>query len=99
MDRRVFCIDNEGYPVALELFATYKTIGDEQAEKRGLIRVIDESGEDYLYPRSRFVPVDITPDVLATLSEEARKALAKLAPQAGDSVAPLTGRRFSAQSR
>ena len=45
---RVFCIDNEGYPVALELFATYETVADEQAEKRGLIRVIDESGEDYL---------------------------------------------------
>ena len=73
----VFCIDNEGYPVALELFATYATVADEQAEKRGLIRVIDESGEDYLYPKSRFVSADITPDVFATLSDEAQKALAK----------------------
>lgn len=92
---RVFCIDNAGYPVALELFATYETIADEQAEKRGLIRVIDESGEDYLYPKSRFVSVDITPDAFASLSEEAQKALAKHTPL---SVDPLTGREFSAQA-
>ena len=59
---RFICIDNEGYPVALEMFATYETIADDQAEKRGLLRVIDESGEDYLYPKSRFVPADASLD-------------------------------------
>lgn len=74
---RFICINNQGYPVALELFATYETVPDKQAEERGLLRVIDESGEDYLYPMSRFVSVNITPDVFATLSGEAQKALAK----------------------
>ena len=92
---RFICIDNTGYPVALERFATYETIPDERAEKRGLIRVIDESGEDYLYPKSRFVSAAITPDVLATLSEEAKKALEKHVPRSDDHFNPLTGRRFS----
>ena len=95
---RIICIDNQGYPVALEQFATYETIPDELAEKRGLIRVIDESGEDYLYPESRFVSADITPDMYASLSEETKKGLAKHVPHSGDSVAPLTGRRFSTQA-
>ena len=81
---RFICINNEGYPVALEMFTTYKTIPDKEAEKRGLIRVIDESGEDYLYPKSRFVPAVISPEIYATLSEEAKKALAKEASLSGD---------------
>lgn len=94
MDRRVLCIDNEGYPVALELLATYETTDDEQAEKRGLIRVIDESGEDYLYPKSRFVSVDISPEDLAALPEEAQEALAKHARL----TASVTTREFSTHS-
>ena len=55
--QRFICINNEGYPVSLEMFATYDTIPDDEAAKREMIRVIDESGEDYLYPKSRFVLV------------------------------------------
>ena len=84
---RFICINNEGYPVALELFATYETIPDHQAEKRGLIRVIDESGEDYLYPKSRFVSADVSPDIYATLPEGAKQALLS-----GGYVDPLTAR-------
>lgn len=97
-NERFICVNNQGYPAALELFATYKTIPDEHAEKRGLIRVIDESGEDYLYPKSRFVSVDITPDEFALLSKEAQRALAKHTPFYVDNVDPLTGREFSAQA-
>ena len=85
----VICIDNEGYPVALEMFATYETIPDDQAEKRGLIRVIDESGEDYLYPKSRFVSADVSPDIYAALPDGARQALLS-----GGYVDHQTGREF-----
>ena len=54
MTKLVICINNEGYPVALEVGKTYVSIPDEEAEKDGLIRVIDESGEDYLYPKIWF---------------------------------------------
>ena len=59
----------------MEMFATYESIPDHQAEKRGLIRIIDESGEDYLYPKSRFVSADVPPDIYAALPEGARQAL------------------------
>ena len=50
----VLCIDDGGYPESLEKRKFYKTIPDHSAEKENMIRVIDESGEDYLYPKSLF---------------------------------------------
>jgi hypothetical protein len=48
------CIKNAGYPASLEQRKIYVALADTVAEKRGLVRVIDESGEDYLYPKSLF---------------------------------------------
>ncbi|HEY4921277.1 MAG TPA: hypothetical protein VII40_14310 [Xanthobacteraceae bacterium] len=50
----VVCIDNEGYPASLEKRKIYVALADVGAEKRGLLRIIDESGEDYLYPKAFF---------------------------------------------
>ena len=50
----VVCIDNEGYPAALEKRKIYVSKRDPAAEKQGLVRVCDESGADYLYPKSLF---------------------------------------------
>jgi hypothetical protein len=50
-----FCVRNEGYPVGLELRKVYRVLADEQASTRHQLRVIDESGEDYLYPEEHFV--------------------------------------------
>lgn len=56
----VICINNEGYlskevySCSLEVGKLYVSIPDPDAEKDGLIRVIDESGEDYLYPKEWF---------------------------------------------
>lgn len=50
----VVCINNENYPVSLERRKIYLSLRDTAAEKHGLIRVVDESGEDYLYPRTLF---------------------------------------------
>lgn len=52
------CVDNAEYPVALELHKVYRIVPDREAEKDGDLRVIDESGEDYLYPAQYFVLVD-----------------------------------------
>src|SRR6185436_19292243 len=51
------CIDNAEYPSSLELCKIYQRLPDPRAEQDGLIRVIDESGEDYLYSRESFVPL------------------------------------------
>lgn len=57
------CIHNEGYPVSLELWKLYQVIADSQADKYHRIRIIDESGEDYLYPAAYFVPIEV-PEVV-----------------------------------
>ena len=50
----VVCVDNEGYPASLEKRKIYVALRDPSAEKHGLIRIVDESGEDYLYPKTFF---------------------------------------------
>lgn len=53
------CIDNAGYEVSLELHKLYQVAPDDEAAKHHQLRVTDESGEDYLYPESCFVPVTL----------------------------------------
>jgi hypothetical protein len=50
----VVCVKNEGYAASLEKRKLYVTLRDPTAEKHGLLRIIDESGEDYLYPKQFF---------------------------------------------
>lgn len=57
--RFVICVENEGYAASLELWKMYRSLPDEKAEQHGMIRVIDESGEDYLYAYAAFVPVNL----------------------------------------
>jgi len=49
------CIDNSGYPASLELHKMYRVLPDEDAARDGDLRVIDESGEDNLYPAEKFL--------------------------------------------
>jgi hypothetical protein len=56
----VVCIDNSGYAASLELRKLYRVVPDAKAADDGDIRVVDESGEDYLYPASRFAPVRVS---------------------------------------
>jgi len=55
----VVCVNNEGHPASLELRKIYRVISDIRAGEHRLVRVIDESGEDYLYPTSYFVPIEL----------------------------------------
>lgn len=57
--RYVVCIDNSGYPASLERHKIYRVLPDEEAASDGDIRVIDESGEDYLYSADRFVSIQL----------------------------------------
>ena len=59
----VVCVDNTGYPASLELHKIYRTVPDAGAEAEGDIRVVDESGEDYLYSQHRFVAIEV-PEVV-----------------------------------
>ncbi len=53
------CLKNKGHEVSLERRKIYSVLPDARAAKHGLIRVVDESGEDYLYPRSFFAPIEL----------------------------------------
>ena len=53
----VVCIDNEGYAASLEKRKIYVALRDPAAEKHRLLRIIDESGDDYLYPKLFFRPI------------------------------------------
>ena len=53
------CLNNKEYEVSLELRKLYEVLSDSDAEKVNLIRVIDESGEDYLYPDNIFAKIDL----------------------------------------
>lgn len=57
------CVRNNGYPASLELRKIYEILPDPEAAAHGLIRVIDESGEDYLYPKAFFLQLDLTQPV------------------------------------
>lgn len=53
----VLCVRNRGYAASLEVRKVYRRLRDVRASRQGLVRVIDESGEDYLYPAECFVGI------------------------------------------
>lgn len=55
----VVCLENEGYAASLEKRKIYVALPDTDADRQGLIRIVDESGEDYQYPRIFFRPVTL----------------------------------------
>jgi len=57
------CVSNADYEVSLEPRKVYEGLPDPEAQKLGMIRVIDESGEDYLFPASLFLPITLPHDV------------------------------------
>ena len=63
----VLCINDGGYPESLEVRKLYPVLPDEKAATHNYIRVIDETGEDYLYPSKYFVPIELSPEIVATL--------------------------------
>ena len=69
----VLCVRNRGYRASLELKKVYRQIADTWAHSHKLVRIVDESGEDYLYPRHYFVSIPIP---------RAARAALRLAPRA-----------------
>ena len=63
------CVRNEEYEESLELRKIYEVLEDATAAKQGMIRVIDEEGEDYLYPRDWFLPIRLPHDIEEAIVE------------------------------
>lgn len=55
----VLCVENSGYPASLELRKVYRRLPDRAAESDGFVRVVDESGEDYLFPARFFAAIEL----------------------------------------
>jgi hypothetical protein len=69
------CIDNSEYPASLELHKIYRVLPDEEALSDGDLRIIDESGEDYLFPADYFVAVDLPLPVARTLNRSFARSM------------------------
>src|SRR5262249_18794627 len=67
--RYVVCLENKGHRGSLETRKVYRALSDAKGERAGLVRIIDESGEDYLYPTRWFARVSVPP--------KAKRALAR----------------------
>ena len=63
----VVCVNNADYPASLELRKIYQVLPDAEAERLCQLRIIDESGEDYLYPASSFISIQLPKEVEAAV--------------------------------
>lgn len=55
----VICVDNDGYTASLERRKIYVALRDAEAAKHGMLRIVDESGDDYLYPKAFFLSITL----------------------------------------
>lgn len=69
------CVDNSEYPASLELHKIYRVLPDEDAARDGDLRIIDESGEDYLYPADYFLLIDLPRDTVQALDKSFARRL------------------------
>jgi hypothetical protein len=67
----LLCIENKDYEASLEIRKLYEQLPDKEAERHNQVRVIDESGEDYLYPSSFFATVRLSLEIKDKLLEKA----------------------------
>lgn len=65
--RFAICINNTGYPDDLKVRTVYQILPDESAARSHYVRIIDETGEDYLYPAQCFVIVDVPAEAAEAL--------------------------------
>lgn len=67
MEKYVICLNNEGYAASLEVRKLYELIPDAKAAAKHCVRIVDEDGEDYLYPENLFMPMEVSKTVSMAL--------------------------------
>ena len=67
--RFAICVDNSEYPASLELHKIYRVLPDKDAQADGDMRIIDESGEDYLFPADYFVSIELPETIVRVLKK------------------------------
>jgi hypothetical protein len=68
MNKFYICLDEKEYELSLVKGKVYKALDDPDAEEMRMIRIVDETGEDYLFPAERFAPIQLPQDVARQLS-------------------------------
>ena len=71
MDKYVICLSNEGYTASLEVRKLYQLLPDPKASAMHCIRIVDEDGEDYVYPEKLFMPMEVSESVSRALHKQA----------------------------
>jgi hypothetical protein len=71
MEKYVICLNNDGYAASLEVRKLYELIPDSKAEARHCIRIVDEDGEDYVYPENMFMAMEVSELVSRALHKKA----------------------------
>jgi hypothetical protein len=66
--RYLLCVKNDGYATSLLPRRLHEQVSDTDAEAHGLVRVLDESGEDYLYPKGLFVELNLPAPVVRAIA-------------------------------
>ncbi len=74
--RFAVCMNNQDYPVALELHKVYRVLPDADAAQDGDLRIVDESGEDYLYPAEYFLLIELPLRTVRVLQRSFARAVA-----------------------
>jgi hypothetical protein len=69
-DQFVICVNNESNPIHLTRYRVYRVIPSKKADELGLIRLVDDSGEDYAYPAPMFRPVELSAEVQEMIALE-----------------------------
>jgi hypothetical protein len=72
--RYVLCVQSGTYRASLEARKVYRVVDDPASESKALLRVVDESGEDYLYPADLFVPIEVPEEAAPAFAAEASGA-------------------------
>lgn len=68
MKKFVVCLRNDGYEASLEPRKLYQMVPDKEAESHKILRIVDESGEDYLFPASLFSPISLPQTLVKELA-------------------------------
>lgn len=76
--KQVVCVNNDGYPVSLTVGKEYCVVGNPRPDEEGFVRVIDDSGDSYLYPADRFTAPSVKGSVKERLTAIKAKGLPKL---------------------
>jgi|EndMetStandDraft_9_1072997.scaffolds.fasta_scaffold420108_1 hypothetical protein len=82
-NRYLLCVSSLGVEVSLDVWKVYRQLPDDWAESHEMVRVIDNTGEDYLFPASHFMPIQIEPAMERRIRSSVRKQTKRVSSTAG----------------